>query len=173
MGVNRAPKLKAPLSPPQDFGVLLRRLRKAKNLGLVELANASGIDPGLLSRIESGKRYPPDLPGLTNLANALDIPQESDEFAHLLEAADRARNPALHDMAAKMRGGKPWNPFSADLMNEEPPVFCRTLGELVSRATERAISTGAVTIMVKSESGAVQKFQLQHPAPKRKDKKKT
>jgi transcriptional regulator with XRE-family HTH domain len=145
---------------PQGFGALIRALRKARNLGLVELAKASGFDPGLLSRIETGKRYPPDLPGLLRLAKALGIPESSDQFAELLTEADRAQNPALHEMALAMRGGEPWNPFSADLMNEEPPVFCETLAELVSKATERAIRTDAEEITVKSSSGAIQKFRL-------------
>lgn len=146
---------------PQTFGALLRTLRKAKNLGLVELARESGFDPGLLSRIETGKRYPPEIPGLLRLAKALGIPEESDQFGELLMAADRTRNPALHAMALAMHGSdKPWNPFSADLMNEEPPVFCANLAELISKATERAIATGAESITVKSASGAIQKFQL-------------
>ena len=152
----------------QTFGDQIRHLRKAKHLGLVDVANASGIDPGLLSRIETGKRYPPDLPGLVRLAKVLGVPEESDQFAELLAAADRARNPELHQMAAAMRGGKPWNPFSADLINELPPVFCGNLAELISKATERAITTEAQEITVKSGSGAVQKFRLM---PKRKGKK--
>jgi transcriptional regulator with XRE-family HTH domain len=127
---------------------------------LVELAKASGFDPGLLSKIETGKRHPPDIPGLLRLAKALGVPEESGQFAELLAAADRAKNPALHEMALAMRGGEVWNPFSADLMNEEPPVFCESLAELVSKATERAITSNAEEITVKSSSGAIQKFRL-------------
>jgi transcriptional regulator with XRE-family HTH domain len=144
----------------QSFGDLIRALRKAKNLGLVDVAKAIGMDPGLLSRIETGKRYPPEIPGLLRLAKALGVPEESDQFGELLAAADRAMNPALHEMALAMHGGKIWNPFSADRMNEEPPVFCKSLGELVSKATELAITTDAEEITVKSSSGAIQKFRL-------------
>jgi transcriptional regulator with XRE-family HTH domain len=157
--------------PPQAFGDMIRGLRKARNLGLVELAKASGFDPGLLSRIETGKRYPPDIPGLLRLAKALGVPETSDQFGELLAAADRAKNPALHDMALAMGGGETWNPFSADLMNEEPPVFCESLAELVSKATERAITGDAEEITVKSSSGAIQKFRLLWDAEK--DKKRT
>ena len=59
-----------------------------------------------------------------------------------------------------MRGGKAWNPFSADLMNELPPVFCGTLAEMVARPAERAISTRATAITVKSGDGGVPKFQV-------------
>ena len=145
------------------FGSVLRHWRNARRLGLVEVANKVGIDATLLSRIETGKRYPPELPVLVRLAKALGIDEKSDDFAALLAAADRARNPALHEMASAMRGGKAWNPFSTDLMNELPPVFCGTLAEMVARATERAITAGAVSITVKSEDGAVQKFQVLPP----------
>ena len=142
------------------FGSIVRHWRKARKLGIVEVAKAVGIDSGLLSRIETGKRYPPEIPVLVRISKALGIDEGSDDFAQLLAAADRARNPELHAMALAMRGGKPWNPFSADLMNELPPVFCETLAELVARATQHAISTGAVSVIVKSKDGAVQKFQL-------------
>ena len=157
-------------SDPRHFGVLIRTLRKARNLGLVELAKASGFDPGLLSRIETGKRYPPDIPGLLRLAKALGVPEESDQFGELLMAADRAKNPALHAMALAMHGTEVWNPFSADRMNEEPPVFCESLAELVSKATERAIRTDAEEITVKSSSGAIQKFRLLWDAEKEQEK---
>jgi len=146
----------------QSFGDLVRQLRRANKLGLVQVANSIRLDPGLLSRIETGKRFPPDLPVLLRLAEVLGVAEDSDQFAELLAAADRARNPELHAMASELRGGKPWNPFSADLMNEEPPIFCRSRAELISKATEHAITTNAISITVKSESGTVQKFQVLH-----------
>jgi transcriptional regulator with XRE-family HTH domain len=155
MVVNRKPK-----PTGQGFGDLIRALRKAKNLGLVDVAKACGMDPGLLSRIETGKRYPPEIPGLVRLAKALGVPEGSDQFGELLAESERVRNPALYEMAVAMHGTKTWNPFSADRMNEEPPVFCKSLGELVSKATERAITTDAEEITVKSSSGAIQKFRL-------------
>ena len=150
--------------PPRatSFGDLIRRIRTGRKLGLNAVAHTSGIDPALLSKIETGKRLPPDLPGLLRLADTLGIPEDSDQFAEILAAADRARNLALHEMASKMRGGRPWNPFSADLMNEQPPVFCNTRAELISRATEHAITTNAISITMKSESGTIQKFQVLH-----------
>jgi transcriptional regulator with XRE-family HTH domain len=158
-------------SGPQPFGDLLRGLRKARNLGLVELANASGFDPGLLSKIETGKRYPPEIPGLLSLAGALGVPEDSDQFGELLMAADRARNPALHQMALAMHGTGVWNPFSADRMNELEPIFCKTLAELVSRAIERAITADAESITVKSASGEIQKFVLLWDAKPKKKKR--
>jgi transcriptional regulator with XRE-family HTH domain len=145
---------------PQGFGTLLRTLRRARKLGLVELGHAVDMDHSLLSRIERGERLPPDIPGLLRLAQALGVPESSDQFADMLALADQARNPALHNMALKMRGGAPWNPFSADLMNEAPPVQVASLAELVSRATEYAITNEATSITIRSASGAVQKFQV-------------
>jgi transcriptional regulator with XRE-family HTH domain len=156
---DRRPKHDA---APQGFGTLLRTLRRARKLGLVELGHAVDMDHSLLSRIERGERLPPDIPGLLRLAQALGVPESSDQFADMLALADQARNPALHNMALKMRGGAPWNPFGADLMNEAPPVQVASLAELVSRATEYAIATSAVSITVKSNDGAVQKFQVLH-----------
>ena len=52
-----------------------------------------GIDSGLLSRIETGKRYPPEIPALTRLAKVLGIDEQSDDFAALLAAADRGEEP--------------------------------------------------------------------------------
>jgi transcriptional regulator with XRE-family HTH domain len=153
-------RTKLPTPAGLTFGSILRHWRNARGLGLVDVANQVGIDPTLLSRIETDKRYPPELPVLVKLAKVLSIDEGSEDFDALLMAADRASNPALHDMASAMRGGKAWNPFAPDLMNELPPVFCGTLAEMVARATERAISTGAVSITVKSEDGAVQKFQV-------------
>src|SRR5579864_7991393 len=84
------------------FGSTLRHWRNARGLGLVDVANKIGIDPTLLSRIETDKRYPPELPTLVRLAKVLGIDEGSDDFAALLAAADRARNPALHEMASAM-----------------------------------------------------------------------
>ncbi len=154
-------------SGPLAFCDLLRGLRKAKKLGLVELANASGFDPGLLSRIETGKRLPPDKTGLLRLAKALAIPEESSQFGELLVAAGQVRNPGIAELVIALSDPQLMNRFSAGMrdrfsagMKEEPPVFCETLAELVSKATERAITTDAQSITVKSASGAIQKFQL-------------
>jgi transcriptional regulator with XRE-family HTH domain len=149
------------------FGDLLHKHRKARRLSLEQLAAATGLDVGFLSRIENGKRYPPDLPGILRLAKALGISEQSGQFAKLLAAADRARNPELHEMASAMRSGKPWNPFSADLMNEQPPVECDSIADLVARVAQHVITIGAQEITVKSGVGAVQRFRLVHSAKRK------
>src|SRR5579863_9181260 len=110
------------------FGPLLRAKRLKRGFGLLELANLAGMDATQLSRMETGQRLPPELPGLVVLANKLGINANSEEFSELLAAADQDRNPALHKMALEMRGGKSWNPFRQLERNE---VTCSSLGELV------------------------------------------
>jgi len=139
------------------FGSLLRKKRNALGIGVVEFATGCKIDPGLLSRIESGKRPPPQMPGLVTFANQLKIPLDSEEFAELLAAADHDRHPAVHQMALEMHGGKLWNPFAK---REKDEVVCNTLGELVSKAAEHAISVEAAVITVQSPSGRAITYRL-------------
>jgi transcriptional regulator with XRE-family HTH domain len=139
------------------FGTLLRKKRNALGIGVVEFAKGCKIDPGLLSRIESGKRPPPQMPGLVRFANQLKISLDSEEFAELLAAADHDRNPSLHQMALEMRGGKLWNPFAKA---EKDEVLCSNLGELVSKAAEQAIRVEAAAITVHSPSGRATTYRL-------------
>ena len=153
----------------QAFGDLLRRIRSGRKLGLADLAKASGIDPALLSKIETGKRLPPELPTLLRLTQALDIPEESEQFAELLSLTDQARNPEIHAMAERMRGGKTWNPF-ADPMREEAPIFCSTVAELVARVAEYSITNDPVLITVRTDSGTTQRFEVLASPSKRSKK---
>ena len=52
---------------PYRIGEKVRSLRLAKKMGLVELGKHTGLSPGLLSKIERGKLYPP-LPTLLRVA---------------------------------------------------------------------------------------------------------
>jgi len=152
------------------FGPLLRRKRTASGIGVVEFATACKIDPGLLSRIESGKRPPPQMPGLVTFASQLKIPLDSEEFTEMLAAADHDRNPALHQMALEMHGGKLWNPFAK---REKDEVSCSSLGELVSKAAEQAIRVEAAAITVHSPSGRATTYRLdaKKSASKKKERK--
>jgi hypothetical protein len=99
------------------------------------------------------------------------VPEDSSQFAELLGLMDQARNPALHAMAEKMRGGKPWNPFT-DPMHEDPPMFCGSVAELVARVTEYAITNQPEVITIRTASGRTQKFELLHePNPPKKGRK--
>jgi transcriptional regulator with XRE-family HTH domain len=154
----------------QKFGHILRSLRIGRKMGLTDLARASEIDPALLSKIETGKRLPPELPTLLRLTEALDIADESTQFAELLALTDQARNPALHEMAEKMRGGHAWNPF-ADPMAEEAPIFCSTVAELVARVTEYAILNPPDLITVRTPAGTTQRFEVLASALPKRSKK--
>jgi transcriptional regulator with XRE-family HTH domain len=153
--------------PNKMFGPLIRAKRLKRGFGLLELANLAGMDASLLSRMETGQRLPPELPGLVVLANKLGIHANSDEFSELLAAADQDRNPALHKMALEMRGGKSWNPFRQLEGNE---VTCTSLGELVSKATQKAIEIQAREIAVTSPAGRTTIYRLQEGRLKRKKK---
>lgn len=50
-----------------EIGPRIRELRQAKNIGLVELGDHTGLSPGMLSRIETGRLYP-TLPTLLRIA---------------------------------------------------------------------------------------------------------
>lgn len=149
------------------FGPLIRAKRLKRGFGLLELANLAGMDATQLSRMETGQRLPPELPGLVVLANKLGIHANSEEFSELLAAADQDRNPALHKMALEMRGGKAWNPFRQLERNE---VTCASLGELVSKATQQAIEVQAHEIAVTSAAGRTTVFRLQEGKLKKKKK---
>lgn len=139
------------------FGQLVRRKRRALEMSLEELAKHCKLDAASLSRIEQGQRKPPEMPRLIWIAEKLGIPLESPEFAVFLEAADRDRNPELHWMAKKMRGGSLWNPFA---IPEEKTVVCESLAELVSKAAEKAITSDSAEIVVRSSEGQRTIFRL-------------
>jgi putative transcriptional regulator len=53
---------------------VLRALRKAKNMGLRELAKDAKVPPGYLAELEGGKKKNPSLDVLKRLAKALGVP---------------------------------------------------------------------------------------------------
>ena len=57
----------------QSIGLQVRHHRKAAGLTVAELADASGISPSMLSKIENGQ-IPPSLNSLQTLAASLNIP---------------------------------------------------------------------------------------------------
>jgi transcriptional regulator with XRE-family HTH domain len=58
------------------FGSYLQQIRKAKGLGVNQLAQYSGVSAPQISRIESGKRTSPKPDTIAKLANALKVPYE-------------------------------------------------------------------------------------------------
>lgn len=57
----------------RSFGREVRQTRKEKEIGLRELSRRVGIDCSHLSRIERGKRPPPDLEVVVKIARELEI----------------------------------------------------------------------------------------------------
>ena len=58
----------------RGFGRVLRTLRKAKEMGLRELAKDAQMPPGYLAELETGKKKNPSLDVLKRLAKALGVP---------------------------------------------------------------------------------------------------
>ena len=141
--------------PQASFGDLLRSIRNGRKLGLNQVAYASGIDPALLSKYETGKRLPPGLPTLVELAKALHVPEGSEDFRALLMAAERSRAPGVAEMLLEIS-----DHVARSSAKEAPPIFCDTRAELIAKATEGAIKGNAIEITIKSASGAVQQFRL-------------
>jgi transcriptional regulator with XRE-family HTH domain len=144
-----------PATAQTSFGVLLRSIRNGRKLGLNQVAYASGIDPALLSKYETGKRLPPSVPMLMELAKALSLPEDSEDFGALLKAAQRGRLPGAAEALLEIS-----EHVARSSANETPPVFCETRAELIAKATEGAITGNAIEITIKSVSGGIQQYRL-------------
>lgn len=82
-----------------EIGPRIRELRQTKNLGLVELGEHTGLSPGMLSRIETGRLYP-TLPTLLRIAMVFGIGLEhfftqdrQHPLREVVRKADRIRLP--------------------------------------------------------------------------------
>jgi hypothetical protein len=127
-----------------------------------------GIDPTLLSRIERDERRAPELPVLIRLAGALGIADGSAEFSTLWALAERSRNPGVSDAGAGLLELTQRLRTTPTPAPEDPlPVFVGSLAELISRSNEYAITTGAVSITVRSADGMVQRFQVLPEQPQK------
>ena len=74
----------------EEFGPFLRDLRSKANLGLRRFADLIDIKPSNLSDIENGRRHPPaDPEKLREIAQALGLAEDSDEWRRLFDAARR------------------------------------------------------------------------------------
>ena len=72
----------------KTLAVLLREAREARGLSMGQLAEASGVDKGLISRMESGETQNPKPSSLNNLAAALDVaPEKLHEAAGYFDEA--------------------------------------------------------------------------------------
>jgi transcriptional regulator with XRE-family HTH domain len=67
-----------------DFGERLRQLREEKGLSMRQLAERSGVDVGVVSRVERGQYKPPKIGTIEKLARALDLSEaEKEELLRL------------------------------------------------------------------------------------------
>lgn len=87
-----------------NIGIEVRRLRKSLDLTVVELAAASGVSAGMLSKIETGT-ISPSLGTLKSLANALNVAIAS-LFAETEERRDCSYVKAGHGVRIERRGTK-------------------------------------------------------------------
>ena len=148
------------------FGEALRKLRKTADISIVDLAKSVGVDQTLLSRIETGASRPPELNTLMRLANALGIPQGSDEFEELWRLAEQERNPgqdateyiaSMKDLTATVLKElledltKDTTANSDDM--PEMPVFVPDTAALLARSSEEIIQRGAAAMTVHFADG--------------------
>ncbi|WP_342723783.1 XRE family transcriptional regulator [Bradyrhizobium sp. B097] len=82
---SSAPK-EVPPTLEAEIGAEIRRLRKRFDLTVSKLSGASGISPGMLSKIENGT-ISPSLSTLSSLAKALNVP-----IAHLFHETGEQRD---------------------------------------------------------------------------------
>jgi transcriptional regulator with XRE-family HTH domain len=87
------PQPTTPRTGTAKFGEALRKHRKTADMSIVDLAKSAGLSEPALSRIETGASRPPELNTLMRMANALGIPQGSDEFEELWRLAEQERHP--------------------------------------------------------------------------------
>lgn len=82
-----------------EIGPRIRELRQTKSLGLIELGAHTGLSPGMLSRIETGRLYP-TLPTLLRIAMVFGVGLDhffardrSRPLREVVRKADRIRLP--------------------------------------------------------------------------------
>src|SRR4051794_20982484 len=67
------PRVRA-LIHARDFGGLVKLARTLRDWRQADLGRATGYSPSTISRLESGSRRPTDIPMVSAVATALDIP---------------------------------------------------------------------------------------------------
>ena len=146
------------------FGEMIRQRREDLHISMAELAADCGLDQGNLSRIETGKRKPPELPFVLKMAERLQVPRDSQQFHDLLRRAeeekyaDRVQFPAL----ASWLEDEALTGIAANVIN------CGTSGAMVSKAMEKALRSDAKEIAVKLPDGKTITYRLRKPRAKSK-----
>ncbi len=95
----------------QTFGESLRAYRLKAGFGLRTFAEAAGMKPSNLCAIEYGRQAPPQKPTtLARIADALGLPQGSEERRRLFDLAAKHRPGALPPDVAAFAGRTPGIP---------------------------------------------------------------
>lgn len=75
----------------EHFGVVLKRLRLKRGVGMRRFAEMIDMQPSNLSALEHGRRSAPsDVDTLHGIADALALVEESDEWSEFFDAAKRS-----------------------------------------------------------------------------------
>ncbi len=148
--------------PRITFGELLRTFRQRKGMTLTELARASGVDDGNLSRIEAGTRKPPRLPRLLEILQALRLNEDSREFQQLLAAAARDRFETFAHRGLTYLGFE--NPLHGLPPESQPPREF-SLTEAAFEIGRISAARGVKKIVVEAEDGSKFSFVIGEHVP--------
>lgn len=85
-----------------EFGAYIARKRVEKDVKLKPIAEKLGVSVTYLSDIIKGRRNPPDIEGLTALADALNLDEE--ERDEMFDLAGRERNQVSPDLPEYIMG---------------------------------------------------------------------
>jgi transcriptional regulator with XRE-family HTH domain len=148
------------------FGALLRAHRKARHIGLVEFAQRIGLDPALLSRIETGKRTVPNPDVAHQCVTGLGIAEDSAEYRELSQSSLEdmifgvgVRGQRTAEMDGVVAGPEPGQERSRQ-QPQSTVEFCSSLGDLIGRSTAYAVEGRATEITVRVKNGTSRRFQI-------------
>ena len=102
--VSNAPSEDAPRTLERALGLQVRSLRRERDLSISDLAGASGISAGMVSKIENGQ-ISPSLATIQAVANALNVPFTT-LFAAFEEKRDCSFVPRGRGVVIERRGTK-------------------------------------------------------------------
>ena len=102
--VSNAPTEEVPRTLERALGLQVRSFRRERDLSISDLAGASGLSVGMVSKIENGQ-ISPSLATIQSVAAALNVPFTS-LFAAFEEKRDCSHVPKGHGVVIERRGTK-------------------------------------------------------------------
>ena len=102
--LSNAPAEEVPRTLERALGLQVRSLRRERDLSISDLAGASGLSVGMVSKIENGQ-ISPSLATIQSVAAALNVPFTS-LFAAFEEKRDCSYVPAGQGVVIERRGSK-------------------------------------------------------------------